>query len=396
MRATRWYPTLLAVFAAQSLLVGCANRDPAAGDPPDRRRGGRDKIINDFDDREELFENGHMDNDPTPMHNGRSVPAIVHESNLSRSGSGWTLQSRGPIDNMCPDERWAQQDRAAWCSAALVGDDLILTALHCVQRGQIDATKFLKVVFGFAVEAGGGGQGRRQLGEHEVYGMVGIVDAGGIAEDWAVVRLDRKVHPHFKRLRLSRDELRYSTDPQRATPLYMIGYGSGLPVKISRIGYAVANQDPAFRFATDGTAGNSGSPIFRADTHEIVGVAYEGPGDFVVDEANQCLRWEVCSAPGGICPMVAIKPTRAWPSVPNPPVSCAGACGTRPPGQSCACDQGCGTRGDCCPDVAAICFPHARACDNACGGDGGGCMCDAQCLAYGDCCPGYLESCGSR
>lgn len=62
-----------------------------------------------------------------------SVPAIVEKKTLVPSGDhfipqGYSLEKMG----YCPDIRFSGQQYVARCSSSLIGEDLVLTAGHCV------------------------------------------------------------------------------------------------------------------------------------------------------------------------------------------------------------------------------------------------------------------------
>jgi len=78
----------------------------------------------------------------------------------------------------------------------------------------------------------------------------------------------------------------YSSDALRVnTPLYCLGYPSGLPLKQAS-GVVRVNDDAKYYFKTDLTTfqGNSGSPVFTKDTNQIVGILVSGAVDYIQDK----------------------------------------------------------------------------------------------------------------
>jgi V8-like Glu-specific endopeptidase len=350
------------------------------------------------DDRSELHEGGLFDTDPTWMHLGRSVPALVGSGKLVKEGSQWQLTTL-PGLNFCPGERYREQKEAAECTAALVGDDLILTAHHCIDDPTMggDLLPHRKVVFGFVLSIPSAvTQGRTTFNDDEVYTPVSVVAHGiGGGQDWAVVRLDRRVHARYKRLQIADYEPTFSTNPAMATQVYLVGYGLGKPGKISREGFTVLAGHPSFRAVIEAFPANSGSPLIDKATHKIVGVLSSGAQDTVWDEGAQCFRHFVCP-PDVLCNYVFQRTSLFRDLVAQPAVSCSGVCGRTPDFGGCWCDDACTQFGDCCSDKAEVCGSGDPPCLNRCGSfqSGAACQCDALCANYGDCCSKFFDTCG--
>lgn len=190
----------------------------------------------------------------------------------------------GGIDNFCQDVRFAEQPAGASCSGALVGEDLVVTAGHCVVNME-ECTNNVKIVFGFAVTAAGGTAPARVPAE-EVYSCHNIVSLYINAEggDVALIRLDRKVARHAP-LPINRQQGLVG-----GGGVFMLGYPRGLPIKMADHA-AVRKVSPSGYFVTDLDAfgGNSGSPVFSVKTGLIEGILSRGAGDFQKDPAN-CIR----------------------------------------------------------------------------------------------------------
>ncbi len=191
----------------------------------------------------------------------------------------------GAAESLCPGEKFADQPIGAFCSGTLVGDDIVMTAGHCItDQAKCDATR---MIFGFSVPSAGAYPAsvplsdvyscksiiKRDLDTHP--GFFASVFNGGPGPDFALVRLDRKVTGR-RPLPIHRD-----AKPSAGDPLFVIGHPVGLPVKVA--GNAkVRDASPKYFFKADldTFGGNSGSAVFNARTRQIEGILVRGDTDF--------------------------------------------------------------------------------------------------------------------
>jgi V8-like Glu-specific endopeptidase len=192
--------------------------------------------------------------------------------------------------NLADSERFHDQPSGAYCSGALVGPDLVLTAGHCVSS-ELEC-KAVRFVFGYAIQAKGSKP--TTVPESDVYSCKEVVksvpesttptDLAGFSKwfagrtvkaDWAIVRLDREA-PGRKPLEISDAKM------TNGNGVFVIGYPSGLPAKVAA-GATVTDDSGAsiFKADLDTYAGNSGSPVFDSSTNKIVGVLVRGNNDFL-------------------------------------------------------------------------------------------------------------------
>lgn len=237
------------------------------------------------DDREDLFAA------PRSMQAlSDSVVSLWKADSVEMSGSGGVklhTMNFGEQFNLCPDERFREQPIGSFCSGALVGEDLVITAGHCI-RNRDDCAN-TRIVFGYAVKKAGQAAATR-LPAGEVYGCARILRrSSGIGRgygevtgpDFAVIRLDRKVAGH-KPLAVNR-----GAEIGKGAPLFVIGHPVGLPLKVA--GGASVREFAAggyFIADLDAFGGNSGSPVFNAKTGLIEGVIARGDRDFVTSPAG--------------------------------------------------------------------------------------------------------------
>lgn len=91
--------------------------------------------------------------------------------------------------------------------------------------------------------------------------------------DWVVLRLEERVS-HLADLPAARVDT-----TRRGRSVYTLGHPRGLPLKLATSGRVLAVEACVFRTDLDTYVGNSGSPVFDARTHALVGVVIEGQKD---------------------------------------------------------------------------------------------------------------------
>ncbi|MEO1258845.1 MAG: serine protease [Bacteroidota bacterium] len=110
-------------------------------------------------------------------------------------------------------------------------------------------------------------------------------------QDWAVV----PVEPAFDEYKL--DTIPSVTGVQlngiSSTEVYSIGHGLGLPKKLVFDGSLSENvpTNPFFKCNLDLFGGNSGSPVFDAQTNKVVGILVRGLSDFIKE--GSCFKYTV-------------------------------------------------------------------------------------------------------
>jgi V8-like Glu-specific endopeptidase len=190
--------------------------------------------------------------------------------------------------NLCEDEQFGPQPVAASCSGTLIGDDLVLTAGHCVSRSTPCTT--FNYVFDYHYDAPGV---LAVIDEQDVYSCSRVLlelDSQGsdLTPDFAVVQLDRPVEGGRRPATLRTD-----APLDRGEAVAMIGFGSGLPAKIDA-GASVAApptmERDFFIVNLDAFEGHSGSGIFDAE-NRLAGILLGGRvPDYVESEEEGCYR----------------------------------------------------------------------------------------------------------
>ncbi len=215
---------------------------------------------------------------------GRITPSRLKVKDNVVTITGDSLVSRG----ICSDERFANQISATDCSGFLVGEDLLVTAGHCM-RDMRDCSGY-RWVFDFKYD----GSDTYEVPQSSVYECAEIVDqklSRITKEDYALIRLDRKV--------TDREPLRVRKTGRIAdgTELFIIGHPTGLPTKVAD-GAAVRTNTNDYYFVSnlDSFGGNSGSAVFDADSGTVEGILVRGEVDYVYDPSAGCRRVKQCDS----------------------------------------------------------------------------------------------------
>jgi len=214
--------------------------------------------------------------------------------------------------NVCESEAFSQQSIGAMCSGFLVGDDVLVTAGHCLKllggMGYPTAESVCKGfswVFNYAVDSRA--RDPRVGKTSDVYGCKQVVVATlNNTQDFAVIKLDRKV---AGRLPL---KFRESGKIADRTSLVVIGHPSGLPSKIAAGARVLQNRD-TMTFVTnlDTFHGNSGSAVFDATTGVLEGILIQGQTDYRASDERDfgsCQVVNRCEENGLGCELPTLNP----------------------------------------------------------------------------------------
>ena len=218
----------------------------------------------------------------------RSISVNTDDQNFSTIKTSPYTYWMKPQNKLCTHERFYGQATGPFCSGSLIGEDLILTAGHCLwDQKSCDSTRF---VFGFAkVEKS---TDVAKVKTSDVYSCKKLLhtEYSGDGADFALVQLDRKVTDHAP-LTLNRSGVL-----NEGTKLVVIGHPMGLPTKVAG-GAQVKDASPNEFFTADldTYGGNSGSAVFNTNTLEIEGVLVRGALDYV--KKNGCFVSNVCDKP---------------------------------------------------------------------------------------------------
>jgi V8-like Glu-specific endopeptidase len=234
----------------------------------------------------------------------KATAALVKWSKLQPTQSGWRLQLEPfrPFAGLplCQNESFAKQRVGSYCTAFLIAPNLVATAGHCIDWGNVDVSDPLRItyaiVFGFELR---NDVERQDFARDEVYQIGRIIERyregkGATLRDFAVLELQESVPPHIAQpLRLAGTaRMKVEVDTQ----LGVMGHPSGLPKKVSFISETNRALEEGgrtqFRGQLNTFHGNSGSPVLFYDEPDVVaGILVAGEDDYFIE--GPCVRTAV-------------------------------------------------------------------------------------------------------
>ena len=239
--------------------------------------------------------------DPNLQEIASSIAILVRPEALIVSGedvqlNAYSLSEKIEITKgapMCEGQRFSDQPAPGFCTGFLVGDQILLTAGHCVpDQAACEHTAF---VFSFQVDEN---NEVRPIEATQVFGCDQVLDFKIDPEDhvdYAIIRLDRPTG------------LPYVSVPQvdnldLGSGLAVIGHPNGLPQKLAAFGQVLENDPPApyFIASLDTFGGNSGSPVILSENDRVVGMLISGEQDYELT-ADGCYAVKVCQQDGSNC-----------------------------------------------------------------------------------------------
>lgn len=242
-------------------------------------------VVYGSDDRKDLYQ---VDSPLWKALADSTVAIISADSLLEESDGNYHYEERpyGSFYRLCDSEAFYSQPSIANCSGALVAENLILTAGHCIDDEKDCAEQ--RFVFNYALNSAGGlPTGSRK---NEVYKCRRIVAREYIKDgvDFALVELDRAV-PNHRPLKVSRQ-----TGIQVGDEVTVIGSPSGLPTKVIANAHVRALGEGYFTANSDTFTGASGGPVFNSKSGELVGVLVRGEKDFKWSNEKACNEVHHC------------------------------------------------------------------------------------------------------
>lgn len=205
--------------------------------------------------------------------NSDCVSSICIRESLIDDQNGFSIlkvKNYGETFNLCQYEPFWNQPIAVGrlCTGFLVKEDVIVTAGHCACENNVTDLCF---VFGYKMLDSS--TSVIEIPQKNIYKGVKIIhrvyDPMGSGADWALIKLDRKV--------LGQSVVKLSEKAIcRNQPLYILGHPCGLPLKYTSGAQVRDITDTCFAADLNVYCGNSGSPVFDSETHEVIGIVVRG------------------------------------------------------------------------------------------------------------------------
>lgn len=238
-------------------------------------------VIYGIDNRLDIFESS----DSLMKKMARSTAAqILNDKLIVESDSYIVKAPTLAEDGKCMSERFSHQKIAANCSAFLISADTLVTAGHCIEK-TADCQDHVWV-FDYANTSEE--KTNFIFSKDQVYHCVKVIAREKdytTLNDFAVIKLDRPVP--------GRTPFQYRKKGKVADDavLTVLGYPSGLPLKITTGANMRDNTNPVF-FQTnaDTYGGNSGSAVVDSRTAIVEGVLVRGDEDYDQKESERCQK----------------------------------------------------------------------------------------------------------
>lgn len=215
------------------------------------------------------------------MEDAKCVLAIIPKDSLKRNAQGnyvyQCTSTFGSRFGLC-GESFANEPAFSIGTGFAVDSLKMVTAAHCIGTGNYKDYYF---VFDFILDSNK--YFHTIIDASKVYEAKSVVSDYNLLHkiDYSVVTLNKKVDAF--RIR----PLKRTGNTGMGKAYHVIGTPGGLPLKVA--GSAMVkrnNHADYFTIMSDTYIGNSGSPVFNSETHEIEGILVNGARDFGFKEID--------------------------------------------------------------------------------------------------------------
>lgn len=243
-----------------------------------------------FDSRIELLElNPYINWQYKLLLNSESVAMIIEKEKLSQLAKELylldTSKTLGKSYGLCKDEAFYNQPIAGIGTAFIISENTMITANHVFER---PLTNYI-VIFGYKILVAKTGVTDYYFDKKDIYFPKSISKRNDEL-DIVEFTVDRN---------FERPILEWENSSKLAiqnSEIYMMGYPSGLPIKVA-LNAAIEDGDHPYYYYTslDSFQGNSGSPVFNFYTNKVIGILVSGEIDYKFN--GNCYYSPVCKIP---------------------------------------------------------------------------------------------------
>jgi V8-like Glu-specific endopeptidase len=248
-------------------------------------------IVYGTDDRAEVYKSDYK-----YQQTAKSVAAQFSKSSLNNFIFGlgdYKLEKTKTLEklrSLGQNERFAKQQTGVECSAFLISPTIIATAGHCIQS--ISDCEDSLWVFDYMLSAGE--EKIKTIPKDNVVSCKRIIKTVvNIVEDFALIEINE---PQEDRPYL---ELENSVTPEQ--DIYMLGFPSGIPMKVANNAKVINVFDKFFSANLDAFSLNSGSPVLSEKTDKVIGILVRGSTDYFIKPNSKKYTVNVCNDQGLDC-----------------------------------------------------------------------------------------------